>query len=171
MKTSRLLAIFILLSTGFSAISQNRMLPDIDIYTLVGSRVSARDIRMNDQPVVLVFWNPDDRQSLDQVKMLNEEYESNLKVKNVKVIGICTDCSGTMERIRPLVNGTGIDFEIFIDRNNELKRALNVPYVPFTIINDPNKDVYCRYIGYCFNVGDLITSTIENSLANSNNSR
>jgi len=165
MKTFRFFVTFILVSMGYPVLSQNSIFPDISVYALDGSRMNARDIRLSDQTVVIVFWNGDDRKSLDQVRMINEEYGNGLKEKNVKVVGICTDNSGIMERIRPLVNGIGLDFEIYIDRNNDLKRAMNVPEIPYTLIIDPVKDFYCRYSGYCANIGELITGSIDQRLA------
>jgi len=170
MKTIKLFVIIMMVSIGYPVLSQNSIFPGIDVYSLEGSRVSARDILRNDLPVVIVFWNSDDRNSLDQLRMVNEEYESGLKGKNVKIVGICTDYSGSFERIRPLVYGIGLDFEVYIDKNNDLKRAMNVTDIPCTILINAARDVY-KYSGYCANVGDLINGAIDKSLAKNNDSR
>lgn len=162
MKTFRFFLVFVLVSAGLTVISQNSILPDVDVYTLEESRISARDISMNNQTVVLVFWNSDGRESLDQVRMVNEESVTELKRENVKIVGICTDCAGTMGKIRPFVYGNCLDFEVYIDKNNDLKRAMNVPYVPYTIIIDPVMDVY-RYFGFIADLDEFITNAIDNS--------
>jgi hypothetical protein len=170
MKTTRFIMMVILVSMGYAVLSQNSILPGIDVFTLEGSRISASNIQSNDQAVVIVFWNSDDMRSLDQVRMINEEFKNSLKMKNVKVVGICSDCSGSLERLRPLVNAIDLDFEVYIDRNNALKRAMSIPGLPYTMVIDQSNHVF-EYLGYCMNAGELITNAIEKSLARNDNSR
>ena len=164
MKSLRLHLVFVLLALGQSTFSQNPLLPDVDVYTLYGGRLNAAHLLKDQQPAVLVFWNSNDPKSLEQLMTLNEEYDSSLKMKSVKVIGICTGYSGTMESIRPLVNGIGLDFEVYIDRNSDLKRAMSVPDVPYTLVINPGKNAL-RYLGYSANINEMISSSMGESLA------
>ncbi|MFH1118903.1 MAG: TlpA disulfide reductase family protein [Bacteroidota bacterium] len=164
MKTLRKLEIFVLLAIGFPALSQNCNLPDVAVYTLEGSSVSAQDLTRDDQALVFVFWESDDTESLDQIRQINEEY-GDLKGKNVRVVGLCADCSGNMARIRPLIYGMGIDFEMYIDRNCDLKRAMNVTDFPTTFLIDQNKHVYSQCLGYRGNLDELVSEMITNYLA------
>ena len=60
--------------------------------------------------------------------------KTSLKDKNVRVIGICLDVSGNMSNIKPFVYGNNIDMDVYIDKNGEFKRAMNIPDVPYNII-------------------------------------
>lgn len=165
MKTFRFLLIFTLVSAALPVVSQNSILPDIKIYTLEGSAISAGSVGIDDRMMVLVFWNPDDGKSLQQLRMLNDEYGSSIQDEKVKVVGICTNYSGTLQSIRPLVSGIGIGFEIYIDRNNDLKRAMNIPDILYTMIVDPEMDIH-RYTGYCNNLLEMIVNQDNTGLAN-----
>ena len=61
---------------------------------------------------------------------------------NVKIIAISTDDSRTKRRIRPLVNGKKWGFEILLDENQALKRALNISGIPHTIVTKGNRIIY-----------------------------
>ena len=165
MKALKLLLICILLTTGNLVKSQNRTLPDVDIYTLDGKRVSASDICKNNEPVILFFWKTTDIKSLDQLYMINEEYENQLKWKNVKIIGICTDCPGTAQSIKPFVYGNDISLDIYVDQNNDLKRAMNVNETPYTILIDRRKNNYSMITGYCSNIVELINDKFDQRFA------
>ncbi len=164
MKTTKLFAALILILFGLPVLSQNSILPDVDIYNLDGSLINAKDISINDQVVVIVFWNSDNRESLDQVLLLNEEYENGLKNKDVKVICICTDYSGAMQKIRPLVSGIGLSFDVYVDKNNDLKRAMCIPLIPFAMVINQADNVYLQ-TGYCTNLPDLINREIQPGIA------
>ena len=118
--------------------------------------------------LVLLFWNADDNKSLEQLRLLNDE--KNIFGEKIKIVGICTNYSCTMQSIRPLISGLAIDFDIYIDRNNDLKRAMNIPDIPYTMIVDPTSDIH-RYSGYCNNLVETIIGLNNTGLANISNKR
>jgi hypothetical protein len=170
MKTFRFFLINALLSAAFSAMSQKLILPDVKIYTLEGSTASASSIDAKNSTTVLFFWNADDNRSIEQLRLLNEEYENQIFSGKVKIVGICTNYSCTMQSIRPLVSGLAIGFDVFIDRNNDLKRAMNIPVLPYTMIIDHALDVH-RYSGYCNNIVGTIMDLNNNGMANISDKR
>ncbi len=66
---------------------------------------------------------------------------------NVKIVAISTDDSRTKRRVRPMVNGKKWNFEILLDENQALKRALNINAIPHTIVTKGTRIIY-RRIGY-----------------------
>ena len=165
MKAFKLLLICGLLTIGNFVKSQNRTIPDVDIYTLEGKRISASDISKNNEPVVIFFWKTTDLKSLDQLFIINDGYENQLKWKNVKIVGICTDCPGTAQSIKPFVYGNDISFDIYIDQNNDLKRAMNVHETPYTILIDKEKNTCSMIMGYCANIVELINDKFDKRFA------
>jgi hypothetical protein len=156
----------ILLIIGFASLtnlvkSQDGILPDVNVYNLDGKSISASQIGSTDETVVIYFWKYNNGKSLDQLLMLNEKYEDQSTVKNLRIVGICTDAAGAAENIKPLVYGNNISFEIYVDRNNDLKRAMNVPEVPFTAIYEKGSNNSTLYTGYCPNILDMINDKID----------
>jgi cytochrome c biogenesis protein CcmG/thiol:disulfide interchange protein DsbE len=164
MKTTRLLMIFVLVFIGYTVLSQPSSLPRCDLFMMDGSRICARNISTDDQPLIMVFWNSDDRKSMELIRMINEEFSYGLNTTSLRIVGICSDYSGTPESIRPLVNGIGLDLDVYIDRNNDFKRAMNVPELPYAILFDPTLNIF-QCLGYCTDPADLFRKAISLNLA------
>ena len=56
------------------------------------------------------------------------------KELNLEVIAVATDDSRTQKRIKPLVNGKGWEYKILLDSNQDLKRALSIVNIPYTVV-------------------------------------
>jgi len=80
---------------------------------------------------------------LDDIHKEIEKWEN----ANVKIVAISTDDSRTKRRVRPMVNGKKWNFEILLDENQALKRALNINAIPHTIVTKGTRIIY-RRIGY-----------------------
>jgi len=80
---------------------------------------------------------------LDDIHKEIEKWED----ANVKIVAISTDDSRTKRRVRPMVNGKKWNFEILLDENQALKRALNINAIPHTIVTKGTRIIY-RRIGY-----------------------
>jgi len=165
MKTIILIIILFLSSFTHEAMSQNESLPDVELYTLDGTTVSAAKISNNNEPMVMVFWKSNVKECCNQLIMINEIYEDYFKTKDVKVVAICVDCVGSVQHIKPFVYGHNLDIEVFIDKNGDFKRSMSVTDVPFTILFDKKMNPYCKYVGYCHNGEDFLCTEIEKCLA------
>jgi len=50
--------------------------------------------------------------------------------------------------VKTYANGQGWDFEVLLDPNQDLKRALNFQTIPYTILVDKNGNIVYRHTGY-----------------------
>ena len=71
---------------------------------------------------------------INELDAISDVYEEWQEETNVEIIAISTDDSRTRKRVKPLVNGKGWDYEILIDENQDLKRALNITTLPHIVI-------------------------------------
>ena len=81
---------------------------------------------------------------LDSIGDLYEEWQHQL---NIELIAVSTDDSRSQKRVKPLVHGKSWPYKILLDKNHELKRALNIYTIPELIIVKGGKIVY-RHSGY-----------------------
>jgi hypothetical protein len=98
--------------------------------------------------------------------MINEAYKDFMEYQGVKVIAVCIDCVGKTQHIKPFVYGHNLDIEVYIDKNGDFKRSMNILYSPSTILFDHQMNINCQLAGYCSNVEDLLCTKIEQCLAN-----
>jgi cytochrome c biogenesis protein CcmG, thiol:disulfide interchange protein DsbE len=141
--------------------SQNVSIVNNELTSLNGARIKTTGLIKPEQNTLIVFWNADDKASLEQLKELNDSWLEGKVDRSVRIIAVCTDYSGVPGRIRPLVNGLGIEFETYIDINSEMKRAMNVPSIPFSCLySGHGKDSYA-YQGHCADLAVWISARLN----------
>jgi cytochrome c biogenesis protein CcmG, thiol:disulfide interchange protein DsbE len=64
-----------------------------------------------------------------------------------KIAAVSIDDSRTSSRVKSFVAGRGWNFDIYLDVNSDLKRALNINDVPHILIIKKGKIVY-QHNGY-----------------------
>ena len=58
----------------------------------------------------------------------------------MKLVAISIDDSRSMNRVLPYVNSSGWEYEVYLDPNSELKRAMGVSTVPHTFLLNGEKN-------------------------------
>ena len=166
MKTKKTLLIMLIFAFTNLIFAQTDALPSIELYSLDGTKVTANEISNDGKPLVLIFWKTNDRESCEQLLMINDAYKDFMVYQGVKVIAVCIDCVGKTQHIKPFVYGHDLDIEVYIDKNGDFKRSMNILYSPSTILFDHQMNINCQFTGYCSNVEDLLCTKIEQCLAN-----
>lgn len=162
-KTPISILFFVICSFIFA---QDNSLLTSGLVSLDGTIVTTENISNDGKPLVMIFWKSNDRQSCEQLLMINDAYEDFIKYQDVKVIAICIDCVGTTQHIKPFIYGHDLSIEVYIDQNGDFKRSMNILLAPSTILFDHQMNINCQFAGYCSNVEDLLCKKIEQCLAN-----
>ncbi len=135
--------LLLLLSSCTRAFSQNE-LPDVSIKTTAGQQKSFSKIVTNhsDTVVVVSLWATWCIPCLQELEIINDQYSERQKEKPFKLIAISIDDARTANRVRSFAAGKGWVFDIYLDTNSDLKRALNVNDVPHLLIIKNGKIVH-----------------------------
>ena len=147
-----------------SLTAQIRELPSVDLFTLEGNRIDASTITNNNMPMILVFFKTYDNKCCENLFSICEAHEEILAEKGVKMIAICIDCVGKIEHVKPFVYGHGLDIEVYVDKNGDLKRTMGIPDAPYTILYDQKMEVYCKYNGYCTGSQEMVCEKMNECL-------
>lgn len=132
---------------SFISVFSQKQLPNIMLKTLDGKSVKIQDKTSKNKITVLSFWATWCAPCINELDEISDVYEDWTEETNVDFIAISIDDPRTQKRINPLINGKGWEFNILIDKNQELKRALNISIIPHIIILKNNKILY-RHSGY-----------------------
>jgi cytochrome c biogenesis protein CcmG, thiol:disulfide interchange protein DsbE len=139
-------AVGFLLVTIFS-FGQND-LPATKIKSLTGKEISFSSLGMNsDTAIIISLWATWCIPCIQELEVIAEQYEERQKEIPFKLIAISVDDSRTTNRVKPFVKGRGWPFDIYLDVNSDLKRALNINDVPHVLIIKAGKIVY-QHNGY-----------------------
>ena len=138
MKYLLVLVCFLYYNTAFSQTT----IPNITLNTLNGKSVKIQDEISKEKITILSFWASWCVPCINELDAISEVYEDWQEDFNMELIAISTDDARTQKRIRPMVNGKGWPYKILLDKNQELKRALNISTIPQIIILKDSKIIY-----------------------------
>ena len=128
--------------------SQNRTLPSVEIKTLDGENINIQEIENSGKPIVINFWATWCKPCKKELNTIAEVYEEWQEETGVKLIAISIDDTRSMSRVAPYVNASDWEYEVYLDPNGDLKRAMGVSTVPHTfLLNGKNKIVW-QHRGY-----------------------
>ena len=121
-------------------------MPNMYIKTIDGKSINTKLTYNKKGLTVYSFWATWCVPCINELDDIHKEIEK-WDDANVKIVAISTDDSRTKRRVRPMVNGKKWNFEILLDENQALKRALNINAIPHTIVTKGTRIIY-RRIGY-----------------------
>ncbi|MBO4328913.1 MAG: TlpA family protein disulfide reductase [Bacteroidales bacterium] len=147
MKKLIVLIVAVFFTFGLNA-QQKSDLPNVTIKNLQGKDVNIAKLSNDGKPFVLTFWATWCGPCIKEHNALDEVYEDWKDETGVKIYSVSIDDSRSTAKVKPFVEGKGWDFEVLLDVNKDLARAMNVNNPPYTFLfNGQGKLVY-QHSGY-----------------------
>jgi len=150
------IAIFSILSTA-----QSRTLPSVDVKTLNGGTINITTLENDGNPIVISFWATWCKPCKKELNNIAELYEDWQDETGVKLVAISIDDTRSMVRVAPYVNASDWDYEVYLDPNGDLKRAMGVSTVPHTFLLNSKKEIVWQHKGYIDGDEDELYEQIE----------
>lgn len=123
-----------MLFISFSVFSQKE-LPSVSISTLDNKSVNVKtDFNEKDKIYIYSFWATWCTPCIAELEAISEHYEDWKKELNIELIAVSIDDARTQKRVKPLLNGKAWTYTILLDSNQDLKRALSIVNVPYSVI-------------------------------------
>ena len=123
-------------------------IPNATVKTLDGQSVNASEFQNDGKPYILSFWATWCKPCLKELNAIKEVYEDWQEETGMKLIAVSIDDARASARVRPLVAGSNWDYEVYLDANQDFKRAMGVTDVPHTFIIDGNNNVVWQSRSY-----------------------
>ncbi len=153
--------VVLLLCFGLNSFSQTNV-PDVSLTALNGKSVRLKNEINKDKVTIISFWATWCIPCINELNAISEVYEQWQKDANVELIAVSIDDARTQKRVKPLVNGKGWKYKVFIDKNQELKRMLNISSVPYLIVVKNGKIIY-NHSGYSAGSENELYDVIKNT--------
>ena len=132
-----------------SLMAQGAKLPEnITLKNLDGQSVPSSTIQNDGKPVIISFWATWCKPCNRELNNIKEVYEEWQEETGVKLVAISIDDARSASRVKPHVDGSDWPYEVYIDQNSDLKRAMNVVNVPHTFILNGEGEIVWQHTGY-----------------------
>ena len=160
MKTRIIALLFFIITT--TIYSQNKLLPSVDVKTINGKSININSIENNEMPIVINFWATWCKPCKKELNNIAEVYDEWQDETGVKIIAISIDDTRSMSKVAPYVNSVGWEYEVYLDPNGDLKRAMGVSTVPHTFLLNSKKEIVWQHRGYVDGDEDELFDEIQN---------
>ena len=147
MKKLFVLLFAVLMVSGLQA-QQKSDLPNVTIKNLQGKDVNIAKLSNNGKPFVMTFWATWCGPCIKEHNALDEVYQDWKDETGVKIYSVSIDDSRSTAKVKPFVEGKGWEFEVLLDVNKDLARAMNVSNPPYTFLFDGTGKLVYQHSGY-----------------------
>ncbi len=130
-----------------AAIAQDRI-PHVMVKDIDERPFNTADIENDGNPIIINFWatwcSPCKRE-LNNIADLYADWQDET---GVKIIAVTIDDARNVAKVEPYVNGKGWEYDILLDVNQDLKRAMSVNNIPHTFLVDGEGQIVWQHNSY-----------------------
>lgn len=138
-----LLAALTVVALVSATVRTGHSLPAASVKTVDGKPFNTADISNDGKPIILSFWATWCKPCKKELDAISENYSEWQQETGVKLVAISIDDARSMANVGKEVKAKGWEFEVYLDSNQDFKRAMNVNNVPHTfLINGKGEIVY-----------------------------
>jgi len=141
--------------------SSIKNLPAADIKTLDGKIVNSSKLSKNGNPIIISFWATWCKPCKKELDAISEKYDDWTKQTNVKLIAISIDDSRSALKVNADVKSKDWPYEIYIDENQDFKRAMSVNSIPHTFIIDGKGNIVWQHNSYAEGDEDILYEALK----------
>lgn len=140
-------------------------LPSVQLKDLEGRTVDTSKLSNEGKPFVISFFATWCKPCNRELKAISEQYADWQDETGMKVIAISIDQAQNINKVKPMVDGEGWEYEVLLDPNSEFRRAMGVQMIPHVFIIDGKGKIADSRSGYTEGAENHIIEKIRSLLA------
>ena len=141
--------------------SDGDKIPSATLKKLDGSKINSTTFSNDGKPIVISFWATWCKPCKKELDAIAENYADWKKETGVKLIAISIDDARSSSKVVTDVKTKGWEYEVYIDENQDFKRAMNVNNVPHTFLVDGNGKIVWSHNSYAEGDEDKLYENIQ----------
>ena len=156
----KLLVILCAMCLSVSAFAQ---LPGVTLKDIDGKTVKTDELYLSNdgKPIIIDFFATWCKPCLRELDAINEVYVDWQEETGVKVIAVSTDQAQNVNKVKPLVDNKGWEYQVLLDVTGDFKRKLSINMIPHTIIIDGEGNIVYQHSGYSDGAEDELIEKVR----------
>ncbi len=123
-------------------------LPQVVLKDINGKSVRTDTLSNGGKPFIIDFFATWCKPCNRELDAISEVYEDWQEETGVKLFAVSIDQAQNINKVKPLVDSHGWDYDVLLDPNGDFKRALGIQMIPFVLIIDGKGQIVYKHNGY-----------------------
>jgi thiol-disulfide isomerase/thioredoxin len=125
-----------------------KMLPIVSLKNIEGKEITTESLAKSGKITVISFWATWCTPCKKELNNIAEFYGEWQKEYGVQVVAVSIDDAQTAARVSSYVNASNWQYTVLLDANQDLKRAMNIQSIPYTILLNAQGEIVYSHEGY-----------------------
>ena len=125
-----------------------KKMPSVQLKDMAGNDINTAEVSNNGKPIVISFWATWCKPCRLELNTIADEYDALKEETGFKLIAVSQDDERTKSQVEPTVNAEGWPYDIWLDPNKELVRAMGVNYPPMTFLLNGEGTIVYSHVGF-----------------------
>lgn len=135
------------LATAVMGFAQSKM-PNCQLKDINGKSVNVAQLDNDGNPIIVCFFATWCKPCQRELQAIHDVYPDWQDETGVKVVAISIDEGQNANKVKPLVDGYGWEYDVLLDPNSDLKRALGINMIPYALVVDGSGNIVYNHTGY-----------------------
>ena len=128
--------------------SVNAQLPSFKLKTIEGKTIDTQTLSNDGKPFIIDFFATWCKPCNRELSAISEVYDEWQKETGVKLYAVSIDKAQNANKVKPLVNQHGWEYEVILDPNSEFRKSFGGEMIPFVVICDGDGKIVYKHNGY-----------------------
>ena len=129
-------------------LTASAQMPKVLLKDLSGKAVSTDTLNNGGKPFIVDFFATWCKPCNRELDAISEVYDEWREETGVKIFAISLDQAHNVAKVKPLVENHGWEYDVLLDPNGDMQRALSIQSIPYVFIVDGNGKIVYKHIGY-----------------------
>ena len=141
-----LISLIVCLLAGYGV--AQAQLPAVTLKTLDGGTVQSETLSNDGKPFIIDFFATWCKPCNRELSAIAEVYEDWQQETGVKIFAVSIDQAQNIHKVKPLVDQNEWEYDVLLDPNSDLLKALGGQMIPFVVVVDGKGNIVAKHSGY-----------------------
>ena len=145
---NRIIRTLLVVAIALIAATAEAQLPSVLLKNTEGKTIDTAKLDNDGKPFVISFFATWCKPCNRELKAISEQYADWQDETGMKVVAISIDQAQNINKVKPMVDAEGWEYEVLLDPNSDFRRALGIQMIPHVLIIDGEGKIVESRSGY-----------------------